>query len=209
MDPAVDPSSLADADLASQVAALDGLLRASPVVGPLLDAFVGWGLPGCYVGAGAVAQTVWNAAHGFALDVGVKDADVVYFDPDDLSADAEQRAEHLVQRSVPSLGVAVDVTNEARVHLWYEGRFGVPLSPYRSAEAAIATWPTTAASIGVRPSGPSAGDGAGLAVCAPFGLRDLFALVVRPNRTLVTEDVYTAKAHRWHATWPRLTILDW
>jgi uncharacterized protein len=204
VDPALDLPSLADADLASQVAALDGLLRASPVVGPLMDAFAGWGLPGCYVGAGAVAQTVWNAAHGFALDVGVKDADVVYYDPDDLSSEAEHRAEDLVQRSVPALGVAVDVTNEARVHLWYERRFGVPLSPYPSAEAAIATWPTTAASIGVRPSA-----GNGLAVCAPFGLRDLFALVVRPNKTLVTEDVYTTKAQRWHATWPRLTILDW
>jgi hypothetical protein len=198
-------SSLADADLATQVAALERLLRASPVVAPLLEALPGWGLPGCYVGAGTVAQTVWNAAHGFAPDLGVKDADVVYFDPEDLSAEAEDRAESLVARSVPSLGVAVDVTNEARVHLWYERRFGVPLEPYGSAEAAIATWPTTAASIGVRP----VSGGAGLAVCAPFGLRDLFALVVRPNKTLVTEDVYTAKAARWRATWPGLTILDW
>jgi uncharacterized protein len=199
----VDVRALADADLGTQGAALERLVRASPVVAPLLDALPAWGLPGCYVGAGAVVQTVWNAAHGFALDVGVKDADVVYFDPDDLSADSEDRAEDLVRRSVPELGVAVDVTNEARVHLWYEGRFGVPLEQYGSAEHAIATWPTTASSIGVRPV-PS-----GLAVCAPYGLRDLFALVVRPNKTLVTEAVYTAKAARWQATWPGLTILDW
>jgi hypothetical protein len=199
----VDMECLADADLATQVAALDRLLRESPVVGPLLDALPGWGLPGCYIGAGAVAQTVWNAAHGFALDVGVKDADVVYFDPGDLSREAEVRTEELVARSVPALGVAVDVTNEARVHLWYEQRFGVPLEPYGSTEEAIATWPTTASSVGVRPAG------SGLAVCAPFGLRDLFALVVRPNKTLVTEAIYTAKAARWQATWPRLTILGW
>jgi hypothetical protein len=104
---------------------------------------------------------------------------------------------------VPALGVTVDVTNEARVHLWYEQRFGVPLEPYGSTEEAIATWPTTASSVGVRPAG------SGLAVCAPFGLRDLFALVVRPNKTLVTEAIYTAKAARWQATWPRLTILGW
>jgi hypothetical protein len=199
----VDMQCLADADLATQVAALDRLLRESPVVGPLLDALPGWGLPGCYIGAGAVAQTVWNAAHGFALDVGVKDADVVYFDPGDLSREAEVRTEELVARSVPALGVTVDVTNEARVHLWYEQRFGVPLEPYGSTEEAIATWPTTASSVGVRPAG------SGLAVCAPFGLRDLFALVVRPNKTLVTEAIYTAKAARWQATWPRLTILGW
>lgn len=199
----MDLRSLADTDLATQAAALGRLLRASPVVGPLLDALPAWGLPGCYVGAGAVTQTVWNAAHGFAADTGLKDADVVYFDPHDLSAEAEERTEELVRRSVPSLGVAVDVTNEARVHLWYERRFGVPLEPYGSTEAAIATWPTTASSIGVRPT-PS-----GLAVCAPYGLRDLFALVVRPNKTIVTEAVYSAKAARWRATWPGLTILDW
>jgi hypothetical protein len=203
----VDLRSLADADVATQVAALGRLLRASPVVEPLLDALPAWGLPGCYVGAGAVVQTVWNAAHGFAPDVGVKDADVVYFDARDLSAEAEDRTESLVRSSVPSLGVAVDVTNEARVHLWYERRFGVPLEPYRSTEEAIATWPTTASSIGVRPVPGGADDG--LVVCAPYGLRDLFALVVRPNQTLVTEAVYTAKATRWRATWPRLTILDW
>jgi uncharacterized protein len=191
---------------ASQVAELDRLLRASPVVGPLLDALPAWRLPDCYVGAGAVAQTVWNAAHGYDLGDGIKDADIVYFDPGDLSAESEKRAEDLVARSVPSLGVEVDLTNEARVHLWYERRFGVPLEPYGSSEAAIATWPTTAASIGVR---PAAGAGDGLAVCAPYGLRDLFALVVRPNKTLVTEAVYTAKAARWRATWPRLTIVDW
>jgi uncharacterized protein len=204
----VDVRSLADADLGSQVAELGRLLRASPVVAPLLDALPAWGLPGCYVGAGAVAQTVWNAAHGFALDVGVKDADVVYFDPGDVSREAEVRTEELVQRSVPSLGVAVDVTNEARVHLWYERRFGVPLEQYGSSEAAIATWPTTAASIGVRPAAGGGSDGV-LTVCAPFGLRDLFALVVRPNKTLVTQEIYAAKAARWHATWPRLTVMDW
>jgi hypothetical protein len=211
----VDARSLADADLATQVASLGQLLRASPVVGPLLDALPAWGLPGCYVGAGAVTQTVWNAAHDFPADAGLKDADVVYFDPHDLSAETEERTEELVSRSVPSLGVAVDLTNEARVHLWYERRFGVPLEPYGSTEEAIATWPTTASSIGVRPvrdprgaGGPGGADG-GLAVCAPYGLRDLFALVVRPNKTLVTEAVYSAKAARWRATWPRLTILDW
>jgi hypothetical protein len=205
---AVDTSSLpslADADLATQVAELERLLRASPVVWPLLDALPGWGLPGAYIGAGAVAQTVWNAAHGFPLGDGIKDADVVYFDSADLSAESEERAEERVARSMPALGVKVDLTNEARVHLWYEGRFGVPLEPYGSSEAAIATWPTTASSIAVRPD-PS---GRGLTVCAPFGLRDLFALIVRPNKTLVTEEVYTAKAARWQATWPRLTVMAW
>jgi hypothetical protein len=194
---------LADADLDTQAAALEQVLRASPCVGPLLGPGPHRELPGWYVGAGAVAQTVWNATHGFAPNHGVKDVDLVYFDPDDLSAEAEERVEQAVRRAFPGLGVDLDVTNEARVHLWYERRLGVPLRPYRSSEEAIATWPATATSIGVRTGADR------LVVCAPYGLRDLFALVVRPNKTLVTEAVYTAKATRWRSIWPLLRIIGW
>ena len=49
----------------------------------------------------------------------------------------------------------------------------------------------------------------GLAIVAPFGLDDLFALVVRPNKALVTQAVYEAKAARWRQHWPGLTIIPW
>src|ERR1700730_3374080 len=38
----------------------------------------------------------------------------------------------------------------ARVHLWYEDRFGYALKPYLSSADAIATFPTTATAVGVR-----------------------------------------------------------
>ena len=87
-------------------------------------------------------------------------------------------------------GPKLDVRNQARVHLWYERRFGRPLAPYRSVEHAIATWPTTATSIGVRAEGDN------FAVSAPFGLADLFALTIRPNTTLVDRAGYEGKAAR-------------
>jgi uncharacterized protein len=183
---------------------LDAVLRANPIVAAVLDRVPLLGLPDWYLGAGAVAQTVWNAAHGFAPDHAIKDYDVVYFDTSDLGAEAEGAVGNRLAAALGDLDARIDVTNEARVHLWYEDRFGVPLEPYRSAEDAIATWPTTATAVGVRrePDG-------GLAVYAPFGLDDLLGLVVRPNRVLVPEAVYRAKAERWKATWPRLTVLDW
>ena len=46
-------------------------------------------------------------------------------------------------------------------------------------------------------------------VCAPFGLTDLFAMVVRPNVTLVSQATYEAKAERWRQIWPGLTVLPW
>ena len=46
-------------------------------------------------------------------------------------------------------------------------------------------------------------------LCAPFGTADLFAGIVRPNKALVTEQAYTAKAARWRRLWPELRILPW
>jgi uncharacterized protein len=79
----------------------------------------------------------------------------------------------------------------------------VALEPYSSAEAAISTWPTTATSIGVTIRNGR------FNVHAPFGTDDLWALIVRPNKTLVTRAVYEAKVTRWSPIWPQLTIIPW
>jgi hypothetical protein len=73
----------------------------------------------------------------------------------------------------------------------------------RSTEHAISTWPTTAPSIGVRYQVDM------FVVCAPFGLTDLFAMVVRPNRALIDQAIYEAKTARWATLWPRLSVLPW
>jgi len=49
----------------------------------------------------------------------------------------------------------------------------------------------------------------GFEVCAPFGLTDLFAIVVRPNVTLVSQAAYELKAERWRQIWPRLAVIPW
>jgi hypothetical protein len=46
-------------------------------------------------------------------------------------------------------------------------------------------------------------------VCAPFGLSDLFAMIVRPNRAKVDEAIYDAKASRWAKAWPGLSVVPW
>lgn len=179
---------------------LESTLRANPVCAAILDGAGALGLPSWYLGAGAVAQTVWNRAHGRIPGADIADYDLVYFDPNDLSEESENAAE---RAACAAFGARMDVTNEARVHLWYERKFGVSLEPYASAEAAIATWPTTATSIGV-----TVRDGQ-FELYAPFGTDDLWALIVRPNKTLVTRTVYEAKVARWSGIWPRLTIIPW
>jgi hypothetical protein len=193
----------ADEDFSTQLAALERMLQASTAVGTILDRVRGLSLPDWYLGAGAITHTVWNDLHGYAPARGIKDYDIVYFDAGDLTSDGEAHVGDAVRSLFVDLGVRVDVKNQARVHLWYERRFGKRIEPYRSSGDAISTWPTTATSVGVRV------EDRGMTVCAPFGLHDVFAMVVRPNKTLITRDIYDEKVRRWRATWPRLTVLDW
>jgi uncharacterized protein len=178
------------------------VLRQSPITRSLFDRWEHIGLPDCWLVAGAVAQTVWNDAHTFAPEHGIKDVDIVYFDADLREQSESHHAERL-RRLLKDLPVQVDVKNEARVHLWYAQKFGYAIQPYTSTAAALATFPTTAGSVAVRPSAE------GIEVCAPFGMEDLLGLVVRPNKVQITEPIYAAKVKRWRALWPRLTILDW
>jgi uncharacterized protein len=82
--------------------------------------------------------------------------------------------------------------------------FGYEIAPYESVEGAINTWPTTATCVGVRTT--SAG---GLHVHAPFGLTDLFDMIVRPNKVQITKELYEAKTERWTRLWPKLQRLPW
>lgn len=174
---------------------------------PLLTEVIGrWdeiGLPDGWLVAGAVAQTVWNRRFGLPATHGIDDVDLVYFDASDLSEEAEAGHAARIAALFRHLPVRIDVKNEARVHLWYERRFGYPIAPYGSVEEAIATFPTTATAIGVRPSME------GLAVLAPLGLTDLLSGIVRPNKAQITRDIYAAKIARWRRCWPDLAIVEW
>jgi hypothetical protein len=183
---------------------VEAVVTAHPVIREILSRAGGLGLPDWYLGGGAIAQAVWNAAHDFEPTHGIADYDLVYHDAINATEGAERAAEATVRELLNGLPAVIDVTNEARVHEWYPRRFGKVIPPYRSVEHAIATWPTTAASVGIRrePDGM-------LTIYAPFGLDDLVGLIVRPNRVMVSRDVYEAKVARWARTWPRLTIHPW
>jgi hypothetical protein len=179
---------------------LAAIVRTNPALAAVLDDFAAIALPDCWLVAGCLAQTVWNHAHGFPPGHGIADIDLVYHDPHDLSAEAEAAHE---TRLRARFGPSLDVKNQARVHLWYGSRFGRAIAPHSSSAAAIATYPSTATAIGLRP------EAGGLALCAPFGFDDLFALTVRANRRLASETVFAAKATRWARLWPRLDVRPW
>jgi uncharacterized protein len=161
-------------------------------------------LPGWYLTAGCLFQTVWNVVSGRPPAEGIRDYDLFYFDDSDLGWDAENEVIQAGHRVFDDLPTPVEIRNEARVHLWYEDHFGVPCEPHTSTEAAIDSFAATTCCLGVRLDGADR-----WRVYAPHGLADVFNLVVRPNPVLAPRAVYEAKARRWREHWPELTVLPW
>jgi hypothetical protein len=115
-----------------------------------------------------VYQTVWHVVAGQPAEAGVLDYDLAYFNDSDLSWEAEGEVIQTGSAVFAGLPAQVQIRNQARVHLWYEQRFGVPCPPHTSAEAAIDTYEATTGCLGVRqePAGR-------WRIYAPYGWRGL------------------------------------
>ena len=182
---------------------LHSTILASPLLRPIIDDWDKLALPDCWMVAGAIAQTVWNETFDLPCGHGISDVDIVYFDGDDLSERGEAQHAARIRATFSHLPIWIDVKNEARVHSWYQDKFGYSISPYTSTADAITSFPTTATAIGMQPTESS------LLFEAPFGIHDLVIGVVRPNKKQITRAIYEAKASRWIANWPRLSVLSW
>ena len=82
-------------------------------------------LPQWRLVAGCLYQTVWNVLTGRARGTGIRDYDLIYFD-EDLSWAAEAAAIRRVAAAARGCVGPVEARNQARVHLWFESRFGSP-----------------------------------------------------------------------------------
>lgn len=180
---------------------------AAVLTNPINDAILArgheLGHPAWYLAGGAVFQTAWNHLDGRDPTAGIKDYDLFYFDTD-LSYEAEDAVITRARDLFADIDADIEVRNEARVHLWYEEKFGTPGRQFTSCEDAIDHFASPVCSFGVRRDA----DGT-VAVHAPFGYDDLYDRVVRPNPALVTREVYEAKAARWAREWPGVTVVGW
>ena len=183
---------------------LEAILRHNPQLMQVLEALCRIGLPDWRLVAGAVYQSVWNALTDRPLDHGIKDWDLAYFDGSDLSWEAEDRVIRRVEQACVALPCRLEVRNQARVHLWFEQRFGVPYPPLRSTDDGFDRYASRVHSIGVRLE-----PGDRLDIIAPFGLEELFAMRILPNRRLANGPSHDAKARRAKALWPEVTGELW
>ena len=177
------------------------ILRAAPSLMRVLTAVRGLGLPDWLVFSGAVYQPVLNHLTGRAPDHGIKDYDIGYFDATDLSYEAEDAVIRLVAAAFEEpLKSMVEVRNQARVHLWFETRFGETYTPLSRPADALERFTSPLFAVGVRLDADDR-----LHIEAPFGLADLFALRLRPNPLRRTSG-FEPIARRAACRWPELMV---
>src|SRR5215831_4359180 len=137
----------------------------------VLSASRGLGLPDWLVFSGAVYQPVLNHLTGRPLDYGIKDYDLAYFDASDLSYEAEDAVIRRVSAAFDEpLRSMVQVRNQARVHLWFETKFGEQYPPLLRTAEALERFASPMFAVGIRLEPDDR-----LHIEAPFDLVGLFA----------------------------------
>ena len=173
----------------------------NPVNEKIADELFRLALPDAWIVSGCLVQTAWNVLTNRAVDYGIDDYDVFYFDTD-TSWQAEDVVIHELQSRLAKSGVKIEVRNQARVHLWYPQKHGLPYPALHSSTQGIDRFLTRNTKVGIRRTQ------VGHDVYAPNGFDDIAELIVRPNPgPNFSAANYEAKAARWKMLWPELTVL--
>lgn len=184
-------------------ARLDAIVRACPSLMRVLTTARDLQLPDWLIFSGAVYQRALNHLTGRDPDYGIRDYDLGYFDPSNISYEAEDMVIRRVAAAFePPLKAMVEVRNQARVHLWFEGKFGEPYAPLSCTAEALTRFVTPLFAVGVRLEADDR-----LTIEAPFGLEDLFAMRLRPNPRRATNGFPRAAASAT-ARWPELIVAN-
>ena len=162
----------------------------------ILERWHALALPDGWLVAGCLFQTVWNLRSGCAPEAGIKDYDLFYFDAIDTSDAGERRVQAQVDDALGDLGITVEASNQARVHLWYESYFGHPYEALGSSRDGIDRFLVPATCVGVRPG----------ELYAPNGLSMLYDGVLTMNPLMPHRELFNKKAASYRARWPWLQI---
>jgi hypothetical protein len=189
---------------AVQRAALERIIRTSPLLMEVLDGIAADGLPEGMLVAGAIYNLVWNRLTDRPDLHGINDLDVFYYDAADLSYEAEDAVIRRLDARFAGLPLPVQVRNQARVHLWFGQKFGVDFAPLGSAAEMLGRYASKTHSVAARlePDGT-------MSILAPFGLDDIFSFRITPNPVLANRPAHEAKGARAKSVWPEVTVLPW
>ncbi len=95
----------------------------------------------------------------------------------------------------------VEVVKQARVHIWFQNEFGRPYAALTGTDGALRRSLFTAHAVGVRLDPDNS-----LAIAAPYGLGDIFGMVLRSNPELEIIGAHAGKAREALDRWPELVV---
>lgn len=156
-------------------------------------------LPDWWVCAGFVRSKIWDTLHGFSTSTVLADVDVIYFDDQHVDELVEKRLEEKLRTIL--VDVPWSVKNEARMHVINN------LPPYLSSIDAISKFPETATALGVKLD-----EADNVVLTAPWGIKDVLHLEVRPTPPFIENKELTAiyeeriARKNWQSTWKQVKV---
>lgn len=172
----------------------------------ILDYVYNLKLPNFYIASGIIFQTIWNYYDKLPLNNNVKDIDIIYYNKDNISVNKDLEYYNLINNYRLSKGyrLGIDVSNEARMHLWKKEKLNIDIKPYINSEDAIGKWVATINSIGLTKNKD------GLKIYAPYGLSDIYSRTIRPiKQEYTSKDIYNKKVKSWSKRFNNLNIIKW
>ena len=158
------------------------------------------GLKDAWLVAGCLFQTVWNVTQSLPSHANIKDYDIFYFDPYDLSESTEQDRQKIVENIFCDLGVSIEAKNQARVHLWYKEYFGYDYPELKSSKDGVDRFLILETCVGV------ASTAQGFEVYSPNGVDGIYAGTLTPNPLTNHKKLFLEKANSYKSRWPWLRI---
>lgn len=163
----------------------------------ILDRWSDLALPDGWLVAGCLFQTVWNLQAGRVPEAAIKDYDLFYFDASNATEQGERDVQARIDSVLGDIGVIVEASNQARVHLWYEPYFGYPYEALGSSKDGIDRFLVPATCVGIRPG----------ELYAPYGLDLVYDGLLTPNPLVPHLDLFWKKAESYRRRWPWLRIV--
>ncbi len=177
------------------------LVLRNPANTAIVDALLALELPDAWLVSGCLVQTAWNVLTGRAVDYGIADYDIFYFDPN-TSWETEDAVIRKLAAQLSHLAVKIEARNPARVHLWYPDKHGLPYPPLKCSADGIDRFLTQNTQVGIRRVGDR------YDVYAPHGFDDVARLIARPNPgPNLSAASYATKTARWKSLWPEITVV--
>lgn len=147
----------------------------------------------CWIGAGFVRNKIWDILHN-KTRTALNDVDVIHFTPSHLTKEFDLDIELRLKEKTSTVNWSVK--NQARMHIRNQHL------PYTNCEEAISYWPETATAIAIRINNTGS-----IEVLAPYGLQDLFDLIICPTPNFNPEAYKTRiEKKQWQQHWELLKV---